>query len=84
MCASWVRRHTWIFITDAVIRAFRSAKSRGNGGTNTIAHFARNALCTVTTDLLVPYSNTQNERPFSHYIQSHRLAAEMWNTAKKT
>jgi len=42
--------------------------------------------CTVTTDLLVWYTNTQNdfslERPFFHYIHSHRLAAEMWNTMK--
>jgi hypothetical protein len=52
------------------------------------AHFARNAHRTVTTDLLVWYSNTQNdfspERPFSHYILSHRLAAEMWTTMKTT
>ena len=50
------------------------------------AHFARNARCTVTTDLLVCYSNTKTtsppERPFSHYIHSHRLAAEMWTTMK--
>jgi hypothetical protein len=25
-----------------------------------------------------------SERPFSHYIHSHRLAAEMWTTIKKT
>jgi hypothetical protein len=25
-----------IFFTDAMIRAFRSARSRGNGGTNTV------------------------------------------------
>jgi len=25
------------------------------------AYFARNARCTVTTDLLVPHSNTQND-----------------------
>jgi len=25
------------------------------------AYFGRNARCTVTTDLLVPYSNTQND-----------------------
>jgi len=25
-----------IFFTDAMIRAFRSARSRGNGGTNTL------------------------------------------------
>ena len=51
-----------------------------------LAHFARNARCTVTTDLLVWNSNTQNdlspERPFSHYIHSHRLAEEMWTTMK--
>jgi hypothetical protein len=51
MCAPWVRRHTMIryssschtrvnigasiFFTAAMIRAFRSARSRGNGGTNT-------------------------------------------------
>jgi hypothetical protein len=50
------------------------------------AYIERNALCTVTTDLLVWYSNTQMtshpERPFSHYIHSHRLAAEMWTTMK--
>ena len=36
---------------------------RGNIG-GLFAHFARNARCTVTTDLLVWYSNTQND--FSH------------------
>jgi len=48
--------------------------------------FARNARCTVTTELLVWYSNTQNnfsqERPFAHYMHSHRLATEMWTTMK--
>ena len=38
-----------IFFTAATIRAFRSARSRGNGGDE---YFARNARCTVTTDLL--------------------------------
>jgi hypothetical protein len=50
------------------------------------AYFARNARCTVTTDLFVWYSNTQNdfssERPFFLCIHSHRLAAEMWTTMK--
>jgi len=50
-------------------------------------YFARYARCTVTTDLLTWYSNTQNdfsptERPFSHYIHSNRLAAEMWTMVK--
>ena len=49
--------------------------------------FARNARCTVTTDLLMWYFNTQNDFSpgaaiFSHYIHSHRLAAEMWTTMK--
>jgi len=50
------------------------------------AYFARNARCTVTTDLLcdIPTHKTTffPERPFSHYITSHRLAAEMWTTMK--
>jgi len=48
-------------------------------------------LCTKCTlhskhRLTVWYSNTLKtsppERPFSHYIHSHRLAAEMWTTMK--
>ena len=50
------------------------------------AYFARNARCTVTTDLLcdIPTHKTTSppQRPFSHYIHSHRLAAEMWTTMK--
>ena len=50
------------------------------------AYYARNARCTVTTDLLcdIPTHKTTSppERPFSHYIHSHRLAAEMWTTMK--
>jgi hypothetical protein len=50
------------------------------------AYLARNARYTVTTDLLVWYSNTQKisppERSFSHYIHSHRLATEMWTVMK--
>ena len=45
------------------------------------AYFARSACCTVTTDLLVWYSNTQNDfcpGAAIRYIHSHRLAAEMW------
>jgi hypothetical protein len=49
------------------------------------AYFARNARCTVTTDLLMWYSSTQND--FSPWaaifsLHSHRLAAEMWTTMK--
>ena len=52
------------------------------------AYFARHARCTVTTDLLcdIPTHQTTSpqERPFSHYIHSHRLAAEMWTTITTT
>ena len=47
---------------------------------------ARNARCTVTSDLLcdIPTHKTTSppERPFSYYMNSHRLAAEMWTTMK--
>jgi len=60
-CHTGVNMGASIFFTAATICAFWSARSRGNGGTNTFAYFARNARCTVTTDLLVRYSNTQND-----------------------
>ena len=45
------------------------------------AYFARNARCTVTTDLLcdIPTHkiNYSPAWPYSHYIYSHRLAVEM-------
>ena len=99
MCAPRVTRHTAIrcsssclthvnmgasiFFTAAMIRAFQVSEVTWQ---SYFAYFARHARCTVTTDLLVWYSNTQNDffqkRPFSHYIHSHRLAAEMWTTMK--
>ena len=89
MCAPRVTRHTSIrystschigvnmgasmFFTAAMIRAFRSARSRGHGGTNT---FARNARRTVTTDLHVWYSNTQNDFfPGAAIFSLHTLAS---------
>ena len=75
-----------VFFTAAMTRVFRSAKSRGNAGTNTFAYFARNARCTVTADLLcdIPTHKTTSspERPLSHYIHSHRVVADMWTTMK--
>ena len=74
-----------IFFTVALIRAFRSVRSRGSGGTNTFVYLPRNAHCTVTTDLLcdIPTHRMTSppEQPFSHYIHSHRLA-EIWTTMK--
>jgi len=50
-------------------------RSRGNGGTSTFAYFARYALCTVTTDLHVCYSNTQNDfSPGAIFFSLHTLA----------
>ena len=68
-----------------ILYCLRSVRSRGNGGTNTFACFARNARSTVTTDLLcdIPTHKMTSppEQPFSHYIHSHRLA-EIWTTMK--
>ena len=65
-----------IFFTAAMIRAFRSARSHGNSGTNTFAYFARNVRCTVTTDSLVWYSNTQNDfSPWAAIFSLHTLAS---------
>jgi hypothetical protein len=51
------------------------------------AYFARNARCTVTPDLLCDIlthkTTSAPERPFSHYIHSHRLATDMWTTINK-
>ena len=90
MCAPRVTRHTSIrysifchtrvnigesiFFTASKIRAFRSARWRGNG-TRYSAYFARNARCTVTTDLLVCYSSTQNDfSPGAAIFSLHALA----------
>jgi len=66
-----------ILFTAAMIRAFRSARSRDNGPL-CILHEMHAA---ATTDLLcdIPTLKTTSlpERPFSHYIHSHHLAAEM-------
>ena len=51
------------------------------------AYFARNARCTVTTETYscdIPTHKTTSppERPFTQYIHSHRIAAEIWTTMK--
>ena len=80
-----VNMGTSIFFTAAMIRAFRSARSRGNGGERILC-----TKCTLHSNhrLTVWYSDTQKtsppERPFSDYIHSHRLAVEIWTTLKTT
>ena len=99
MCAPQVTRHaliryssfchtrasTWVHQYSSLLQWSVPLGQRGHVS-GSFAYFARNAHCTVTTDLLVWYSNTQNdfppEWPFSHYIHSHRLGAEMWTTMK--
>ena len=82
-CHTHVNMGASIFFTAAMIRAFRSARSRDNGGTNTLheMHIAQypQTYCVIFqhTKRLLP-----QEQPFSHYIHSHRLAAEMWTTMK--
>ena len=102
MCARRVTRHTSIRYSSSPAgngRPFDSCLHRHPVSANCLYHarmvssvggsfayFARNAGCTVTTDLLcdIPTHKTTStrERPFSHYIHSHRLAAEMWTTMK--
>ena len=51
-----------------------------------LCYFAQNARCTVTTDLLCDIQThkmtSPPEWPFSYYIHSPRLVAEMWTTMK--
>ena len=97
MCAPWVTRHTSIRYSSSChtrvnmgafclhrhpvsLNCLYDARMVLSVG-GSFAHFARNARCTVTTDLLAWHSNTQNDH-FLTKIHSHRLAAEMWTTMK--
>ena len=100
MCAPRVTRHTSIryslschkrvnmgesiFFTAAMIRAFRSARSRDSGGTNTLheMHVAQQPQ-TYSCDIPTHKTTSPPERPFSHCIHSHRLAAEKQLTGEK-
>ena len=82
MCAPRVTRHTAIRYSSSchthastLVHRYSSLLQwsvplgqRGHVG-GSIAYFARNAHCTVTTDLLVWYSNTQNKMVI--YTQWH-------------
>ena len=79
-CHTPVNMVASIFFTAAMIRAFKSARSRNNGNLRTLheMHVAQNYSCDIPTHK----TTFSPERPFSYYIHSHRLAAEMWNTMK--
>jgi len=75
---------TWAHRYSSLLQWSVALGQRGLVG-GSIAYFARNARCTVTTDLHVWYSNTQNDfypgaAIFS--LHSHCLAAEMWTTMR--
>jgi hypothetical protein len=75
-----------IFFTAAMIRAFRSARSRGNDPFRTLheMHVAQWPQTYYSCDIPT-HKTTPQERPFSHYIHfihSHRLAAGMWTMMK--
>jgi len=82
-CHTHVNMDASIFFTAAMIHAFRSARSRGNVTLRTlhemhIAQYPLTYLCDIPTHKTTP----PQEQPFSHYIHSHRLVAEMWTTTK--
>ena len=99
LCAPQVTRHTsiryssschtrtsaWVHRYSSLLQWSVTLGQRGLLGVS-FAYFARNARCTVTTDLHcdIPTHKTTSppERPFSHYIHSHRLTVEMWTTMK--
>jgi hypothetical protein len=66
-----------ILFTAVMIRAFRSARSRGNGGTNIRSlTFHQRKKVRVTIDLLVWYFNTQNDfSPGAAIFSLHTLAS---------
>ena len=81
-CHTCVNMGASIFFTAAMIRVFRSARSRGNGTLPTlhemhVAQYPQTFSCDIPT-----HKTTSPERPFSHYINLHRLTAEMWTTMK--
>ena len=82
-CHAHINVGASIFFTAAVVRAFRSVRSRGNGGTNTShkMHFAQYPQ-TYSCDIPTHKMTSPPEWPFSHYIHSHHLVAEMWTTVK--
>ena len=82
-CDTRVHMGASIFFTATMIRAFRSARSRGNGRTNTLHEmYVAQQPQTYSCDISTHKTNSPPERPFSHYIHSHHLAIEMWTTMK--
>ena len=77
-CHTRVNMGALIFFAVAMIRAFRSASSRGNGTLRTLheMHVEQQSQ-TYSCDIPAHKAASPPERPFSHYIHSHRLATEI-------
>ena len=66
---------TWVYRYSSLLQWSVTLGQRGLVG-GSFAYFARNARCTVTTDLLVWYSNTQNDfSPGAAIFSLHTLAS---------
>jgi len=66
---------TWVHRYSSPLQWSVPLGQRGHVG-GSFAYFARNACCTVTTDLLVWYSNTQNDSsPGAAIFSLHTLAS---------
>ena len=66
---------TWVHRYSSLLQCSAALGQRGLLG-GSFAYFARNARCTVTTDLLVWYSNPQNDfSPGATIFSLHTLAS---------
>ena len=66
---------TWVYQYSSLLQWSVPLGQRDHVGGNS-AYFARNARCTVTTDLIVWYSNTQNDfSPGAAIFSLHILAS---------
>jgi hypothetical protein len=66
---------TWVYQYSSLLQQSVPLGQRGHVG-GSFTYFARNARCTVTTDLFVCYSNTQNDfSPGVAIFSPHTLAS---------
>jgi len=73
--ATHTHASTWVHRYSSLLQWSMPLGQRGHVG-GSFVYFARNARCTVTTDLLVWYSNTQNDfSPGATICSLHTLAS---------
>jgi hypothetical protein len=69
---------TWVHQYSSLLLQWPLSLGQWGHSGESFAYFARNACCTVNTDLIVWYSNTQNDfSPIAAIFSIHKLA-EMW------